>query len=81
MHATPQRQLGSALANKSHSRLHITDTGVATPEALPLRAADHCYGRTPAGVPVAAAPWRANPHRRRAAATDHLQFNRGHRHE
>ena len=40
------QQLGLALTDKSHSRLHITDVNVALLEDLPIRVADHCYGCT-----------------------------------
>ncbi|MFH1603292.1 MAG: arsenosugar biosynthesis radical SAM (seleno)protein ArsS [Pseudomonadota bacterium] len=40
------QQLGLALTDKSHSRLHITDVTVALLEGLPIRVADHCYGCT-----------------------------------
>ena len=40
------QQLGLALTNKSHSRLHITDVTVALLESIPVRVADHCYGCT-----------------------------------
>ena len=40
------QQLGLALTDKSHSRLHITDLTVALLEGLPIRVADHCYGCT-----------------------------------
>ena len=40
------QQLGLALMDKSHARLHITDVTVALLEGLPIRVADHCYGCT-----------------------------------
>jgi radical SAM/Cys-rich protein len=40
------QQLGLALAQQSHARLHITEASVALLEGLPIRVADHCYGCT-----------------------------------
>jgi len=40
------QQLGLALTDKSHARLHVTDVTVALLEGLPIRVADHCYGCT-----------------------------------
>ncbi len=40
------QQLGLALTDKSHARLHITDVTAALLEGLPIRVADHCYGCT-----------------------------------
>ena len=40
------QQLGLALAQQSHARLHITEASVALIEGLQIRVADHCYGCT-----------------------------------
>jgi len=40
------QQLGLALTDKNHSRLHITDLTIGLLEGLPIRVADHCYGCT-----------------------------------
>jgi len=40
------QQLGLALTDQDHPRLHLSDTSVALLEALPIRVADHCYGCT-----------------------------------
>ncbi len=40
------QQLGLALTDENHSRLHITDVTAALLEGLPIRVADHCYGCT-----------------------------------
>lgn len=40
------QQLGLAIGDGNHSRLHITNVTVALLERLPIRVADHCYGCT-----------------------------------
>ncbi len=40
------QQLGLALPDEHHPRLHITDATVTLLESLPIRVADHCYGCT-----------------------------------
>jgi radical SAM/Cys-rich protein len=40
------QQLGLALSDSKHARLHITDVTIALLEGLPIRVADHCYGCT-----------------------------------
>jgi len=40
------QQLGLALTDKTHSRLHITKAVTTALEGVPIRVADHCYGCT-----------------------------------
>ena len=40
------QQLGLALTDRNHSRLHITKAVAAALDGLPIQVADHCYGCT-----------------------------------
>ncbi|TAK47037.1 MAG: radical SAM/Cys-rich domain protein [Betaproteobacteria bacterium] len=40
------QQLGLALTDKTHSRLHVTKAVTTALEGVPIRVADHCYGCT-----------------------------------